>query len=66
MKKLKNIRSQDPDTFKIGDKVKFKCSNPAHTETGTIMSIDGYYFYVRPRYQRFEIECYSNEISKIE
>lgn len=32
---------------------------------GRVMSIDGYYIMVKPRYQRYIIELYPNEIKQL-
>jgi len=54
--------------FKKGDKVEivgnipFDLLNAAKPIIGTIVSIDGFYILIRPKYKRYIAEFYANEI----
>lgn len=59
-------------TFEVGDKVQIIGNIPFHLKKkdppyyGRITEIDGWYIYVKPHYQRWEGEFYSNELKLIE
>ena len=59
-------------TFKKGDKIEILSNLPVELKNkpkpilGRVVSVDGYYIYVKPKYQRFEMECYSGELKLIE
>ena len=53
--------------LKIGDKVKILRKDIFHLKyvknpVGTVTEIDGSYIMVRPRYKRWVIELYQNEV----
>jgi hypothetical protein len=56
--------------FRVGDiieiigNIPFDLKNNPSPILGRIISIDGFYIYVRPKYQRYVCEFYANEIIK--
>lgn len=57
--------------FKKGDEVEivgnipFQLKNNARPLLGRITSVNGFYIYVKPKYQRYECEFYPNELRRV-
>jgi hypothetical protein len=64
-----NIKSYRPN-FNVGDIIEIISNIPYNLKDkprpilGKIISIDGWYVMVKPKYQRYICECYQNEIVK--
>jgi hypothetical protein len=64
-----NIKPYRPN-FKVGDTIEIISNIPFNLKDkpkpilGKIVSMDGWYVMVRPKYQRYICECYQNEIVK--
>jgi hypothetical protein len=61
--------------FKVGDKVEILVrirllqdseTSPFKRQFGTITNINGAYILVRPKWRRWETECYPNELKLID
>lgn len=56
--------------FKVGDiieivgNIPFNLKDKPKPILGKIISIDGFYVMIKPKYQRYVCECYKNEIVK--
>lgn len=53
------------DIVEIISNIPFQLKKKQPPYIGTITNVDGFYILVKPRYQRWEIELYPNELKMV-
>lgn len=57
---------QKNDIVEIVGNIPFNLRNKPRPILGKVVDVNGFYIYVKPKYQRFIIESLPNELKKIE